>query len=220
MFIRCALFLLALCPCCCQAATVPAGPEDVAAKLRKHVRNYDLGVSSFVGALVHLSNDFQIPMGIAWVNTPATRATRPLAWNEATIQQIIESIAKTQPGYKVQVMYGVLHVYVAGGIPESENFLRLQIKSFHVDNELTELASWKLHNLITPRDYSGFSTAANVDPRIDLDLKESTVERIFDAFVLASKRKIWVVTFSDDTNSHIKRLERHNVALEWRAGPR
>ena len=58
---------------------------------------------SFVEVLVHVSNEFQIPMGIVWVNTPAARAEVAFAWRDATVREVIESIGKTQPGYQVQL---------------------------------------------------------------------------------------------------------------------
>ena len=106
------------------------------------------------------------------------------------------------------VAYNRVEFFKAGGIPEPENSLRLHIESFRVHNDLTELASSKLHNLIAPYRYSGFSTAASMDRRIDLDLKDSTVEAILDALVLASKRKIWVVTLLDDSTITSKGLRR------------
>lgn len=76
--------------------------EDLNVKLSKHVSNYNLGTFTLVGALIRVSSDLQIPMGIAWVNTPAARAELPFAWKDATVRELIESIAMTQPGYRVE----------------------------------------------------------------------------------------------------------------------
>src|SRR5712692_6379653 len=107
---------------------VPVGsgsplPDDLTVKLSKHVTNYNLGVFNFLEALIRVSNDFQIPMGIVWVNSPAERAELPFAWKDATVREIIEGIAQTQPGYQVQIKNGVVHVSPRALIPDRENFL-------------------------------------------------------------------------------------------------
>jgi hypothetical protein len=51
--------------------------DDVAAKLGKGVANYDLGSFNLVGALVKVSNDFEIPMGIFPFPTRKRRNSSP-----------------------------------------------------------------------------------------------------------------------------------------------
>jgi len=173
-------------------------PGDLKTILSKHVDSYDLGSLSIVEALIHVSNDFQVPMGITWVNSPAGRIGLPFAWKNVTVQEIIETIAKTQPGYQVRVENGVVHVLQQGSIPDRENFLKMKIQAFEVHNEYIEMASFKLHKLIVPPRFAGFSVGATGDSRVDLDMKDVTVENILDALAVASNRKIWMVTFDSD----------------------
>src|SRR6266571_1012677 len=180
------------------AASASPAKDDLSIKLSKHVSNYNLGVFNIVEALIRVSNDFQIPMGIAWVNTPAARSELPFGWKDGTIQEIIEAIARTQPGYQVQVKNGVVHVSPSGLIPDRENFLSTKIRAFEVHNEYIEMASFKLHKLITPPWFAGFSVGATGDSKVNLELKDATVEDILDALAVASNRKIWIVTFADD----------------------
>jgi len=180
-------------------AAVPATSIDLAARLNRRVTNYNLGVFNLVDALIRVSNDFQIPMGIVWVNTPAARTELPRAWKDATVREIIEDIAKTQPDYQVQVKHGVVHISQATLIADRENFLKQKIPAFELHDTLVEVASFKLHTLITSQRYGQISIAGPGDSKVDLKLKNPTVEAILDALVLASNRKIWIVTFSDDT---------------------
>ena len=174
-------------------------PDDLTVKLSKHVTNYNLGVFNFLEALIRVSNDFQIPMGIVWVNSPAERAELPFAWKDATVQEIIEGIAKTQPGYRVQVKNGVVHISPPALVPDRQNFLKLKVEPLEVHDEV-EVASWKLYTLIIPiRGNYQISIGATGDSKVDVKVKDSTVENILDALVAASNRKIWVVTFADDT---------------------
>lgn len=181
------------------ATSRPQTPESLSTKLSKRLTNYNLGTCNFVDALVQVSSEFQIPMGIAWIGTPAARAEVPFLWKEVTVREVIEAIAKQQPGYSVQVRNGVVHIAAPELIPERENFLNLRIKEFQVRNGYTDVAILRLQNLITPAKYSGFSVGTDADePRISLELRDSTVSDILDGLALASNRKIWIITFSTD----------------------
>src|SRR5713101_5685791 len=137
-----------------QPVSASPAPNELDVKLSKRVTNYNLDRSNFVEALVRVSSEFEIPMGIAWVNTPAAKAEMAFTWKDATVQQVIEAISKTQPGYQVQLRNGVVHVFSPGSIPERENFLTWKIKAFEMHNENADWASRKLHDLITPRKYA------------------------------------------------------------------
>jgi hypothetical protein len=77
-------------------------------------------------------------------------ATLPFAWKNETVQGVIETIAKTQPGYRVQAKNAVVHVFPGSLIGDQENFLKLKIEEFSVNDTYIELASFKLHMLVTP----------------------------------------------------------------------
>lgn len=192
---------------------------NLSVKLNKPVSNYNLGKVNFVGALIHVSNDFQIPMGVVWVNSPSERLEIPLVWKNTTVLQIIQDVTKNYPNYQVSVDNGIVHVFPVGLIPDKQNFLRLPVKKFQATNDVAEFASWRLHNTIAPRHYGGLSMAANMDPKISLDVEDSTVEGILDALALASSRKIWLVTFVDDTGLTPKGLRRSMSAWSDKPGP-
>jgi hypothetical protein len=194
-----ALLLFVLQPLC----SAPSRPDaqrvdDATAKLNQHVSNYNPGVYNFVGALVRVSNDFKVPMGISWINSPATRAERPFAWKHATVREIILAIVGTQPGYQVQLRDGV--VRVSAPIPGDQNFLRMRIARFDVRDQYAELAYFRLWALVTPgrRVNREVSIAGPGDSRVTVALKDCTVEDALDALTLASNKKIWIVTFLED----------------------
>jgi len=184
-------------------------PEDFRTKLSKRVADYNLGPLTFAGALIRVSNDFQIPMGIAWVYSDATTAKSRFAWKDITVREIIKAIIKTQPGYEIEVANGILHVFAPRLIPDGQNFLKLRIDSFNVKNTYVEIASFKLHTLVTPQTGNHqFSIAGPGDSRVDLELRNSTLEEILDALVAVSDRKIWIMTFSDDNHLNAGGLRR------------
>ena len=194
----------------------PQKPDDLSLKLSKQVTSYSLGKSNFIEALIRVSTDSQVPMGITWVDSPTALAQIPFEWKDATIQEIIESIAKTQSGYEVQIGNGVVHIFAPGTIPDRQNFLKVKIGNFEVHDEV-EVASWKLHMLITPRMYAAFSIGATGDSRVDMELKDTTVEGVLDALAATSKRQIWIVTFSNDTRLTHRGLRR-TISL-WNEKP-
>jgi hypothetical protein len=174
----------------------PSQADDLTVKLNKRVSSYDIGALSIVGALLRVSNDFRVPMGIVWVDSPSARAERRFAWKDATVQEIIEAIAKTQPGYQVQVSRGVVHL--SPPIQDGQTFLKMKIREFNSRNEDIEVASFRLHTLISPRKYGLISVGATGDSRVTLEMKDATVEDILDALAVSSNRKIWIVTFIDN----------------------
>jgi hypothetical protein len=194
--------------CMTSAASAARLSDDINVRLNKQLTNYNLGLFSFVEALIRVGSEFQIPMGITWVNTPTAKATLPFAWKNATVQEVIEAIAKTQPGYQVQVKNGVLHVFPGSLIPDQENFLKLKIDEFSLHDTYIELASFKLHMLVTPRVYGQISIGGTGDSKVSVELKHPTLEDALDALAVASNRKIWLVTYMDDAGLTPRGLRR------------
>ncbi len=186
-------------------------PEDLNAKLRTNVNSYRLQANNFVEALTRVASDFQIPIGVEWVNIPSARARIKLSFKDATVGQVLQAIANGQPGAKIAIERGIVHVFAPELIPDRENPLKVNINEFEVHNMPAELASRQLHETVKrtlslPKPQQGFGRGGGVagtgfsnidDPSISLTLKNATVEDVLDALALASARKIWVVTFSD-----------------------
>lgn len=174
--------------------------SELDAKLGKRLHDYKLGTCSSVGALIRVSKDFQVPLGITSIETrPPVQV--PFSWTGTTVQDVIKSIASAA-GYRVSRANGVVHLSSAEMIPDSQNFLKLRIQTFQVRNTIPEVALFKLHDLLnpSPRGNKQVSIAGPGDSTVDLDFHNATAEDILDAIAVASPRKIWVVTFTDSTN--------------------
>jgi hypothetical protein len=168
-------------------------------KLDTRVPHYSVDSSNFPAALIHVSNDFHIPMGIVWVDSKSERSESPLSWNDATVREIIEGVAKSRKGYEVQMKNGIVHISPSTLIPSRQNFLKLKIPSFETHDTYIEVASWKLHELLDPhKGNQQVSIGGAGDSRVSVQIKDSLVEDILDALAEASNRKIWVVTFVND----------------------
>jgi hypothetical protein len=203
------LFLLALSqsPCSGQHSQ---HPEELNQRLHVAVQDYHLQGLNFVESLTRVAGDFQIPMGIEWVDSPSARAKSDASWKHATVQQVLEAIVKTQPGYRMRLTSGIVRISSPDLVPDPQNPLKLNIDKFDVQGVPVELASKELHTLVTrtispptpqPAAVGGIgrSGASNLDdPMVSVQLKNSTVEELLDSLALTSARKIWVVTFTDN----------------------
>lgn len=192
-------------------------PQDyLATRLNKPVSGYNPGTLNFVGALIRVSTDFRVPMGIAWVDLPESRAKRRFAWKNATVNEIIRDIVKTQSGYHVEAREGVLEIIPP--IPDNENFLKIRVGHFSVEDQYLEIVNYRLHSLVAPVEGNHqISIAGPGDSKISLNLSDANVENVLDAICAASNRKIWVVTFSDDSKLTSRGL-RKTISL-WSARP-
>lgn len=186
-------------------ASCSAESDALESKLSAPVHDYSLTANNFAEGLIRVATQFQIPMGIEWVNTPTARTQLTLDWKDVTLQEILDEITKTQPGYEVRVSNGVVHV-CSMKIPPNQNFLHLKIKLFEAHHDVVDMAERRLRdlvqsNLVAPKSDGGGrggSLAANVgETTVELQLRDVTVETILDSLATASTRKIWVVTFVD-----------------------
>ncbi len=179
------------------------------AKLHKKVRNYQLHANNFVEALTQVASDFQIPMGIEWVNTARARTRLDLSWKTATVEEVLQAIVKSQPGYEMQTTAEILRISSPDLVSDRDNPLKLKIETFEVRDAPAEFAWRKLHDAVKrtispPKPPQGpgggiaGSSASNIgDPKVSVRLQGETVEHILNALALASARKIWIATFSD-----------------------
>jgi hypothetical protein len=182
-------------------------PDELNAKLSSRTVIYNVSAKNFLGALTDVANRFHIPMGIEWLNKPEARAALSLSWNNATVNEIIADIAKTQPGYEVNVRNGIVHISCAKLVQDKQNFLRVRLNRFGVNNEPLEVASRRLRDLIrmvvspSIQHAGGIagSQAFNVgEGKINIEMRDVSVEDALDKLVAVSARKIWIVTFADD----------------------
>ncbi len=188
----------------------PRGPIGLEAKLQTHVTDYQLVADDFADALGKVASEYKIPMGIVWVRTPAALRGVKLSKKDATVQEIIQALVKTQPEYTMTTKRGLVHIFAPGLLPDRENFLRLKVPEFEVHNQVVELAERRLVHTVNatvwpPKPAAGGNIREGVlssqmvevgDPLLTLKLQDVTVEDVLDALTLASDRGVWIVTFA------------------------
>jgi len=59
----------------------------------------------FLEALMQAARTFALPMGISWIDTASAQQKRTIEYQNTTVLEIIEDIAKTEPGYEVSVKW-------------------------------------------------------------------------------------------------------------------
>lgn len=200
--------LLAFCP---SALPTPqkAPADQLSMKLAVRVPEYEVRASSYIEALVQTASRFQIPLGVEWVDTSAARGRLVGSWKNATVREIFWAIVRKQRGYRLNVADGVVHIYAPGAIPDRQNFLRIKVDHFEGEQQVVELASRRLHDLVKltvfpskpSRGRKGVIGSLGVnpeDPKISVRLDNVTIQMALSALALASDRKIWVVTFVSD----------------------
>jgi hypothetical protein len=173
------------------------------ANLEVTVARYRLQNMNFIEALAKVGSDFKIPMGIAWVSTPRTRALVNLSWRNATVGRILETLTKTQPGYKMRRVGGVVRIWCPTLVPDRVNPMKVAIGSFEVTDVAAEEASRQLHDAVRQRirppvarsGVKGGTIASgatnSADPKITVQLTNATAEEVLDALAVTSARKIW-----------------------------
>ncbi len=192
----------------------PGEPRALSAVLRGRVESYTLTAGDFVDALLEVGNKFEIPMGISCVRTDSLMKPVRLHWKGVTVQRVVEDIVRTQPLYEVNIKNAVVHIRPRGLVPRRENFLRLKVSQFEVENQVAELASRRLAQIVTltvspPKPPRGGQTTGGTlgsqltetdDPEVSIRLRNATVEDVLDNISVGSPFKVWLVTFAGTGN--------------------
>jgi hypothetical protein len=110
----------------------------------------------------------------------------------------------------VNLQNGVLHIRCPNLIPDKQNFITLPVDRFEIDHEPVEMAIRRLRDVIKvavspPKQQSGRGGIGGSlgynpdDPKISMKMNNVTVGEILDKMALSSAKKIWIVTFSDNS---------------------
>jgi len=191
---------------------VPPHPDELHAKLISRVDNYELDAGSFVEALDRVAKEFQIPMGIEWIMTPAAETRVSMSWKDVSVLEIIESIIKTQTGYAVSFTNGAVQVSCSSLIRQSQNPGFVKINTFNVERTSLGWTSKLLRDqvklVVSPLKAtepdgkphgsgSSFISSTN-EPMVSIALHNVAAQDILDKMVADSGGYIWILTFSED----------------------
>jgi hypothetical protein len=191
--------------------TGPAFPssdkgQDIQTKLASRIPDYTLIAEDFGHALLRLASQFNLPMGIEWIRSPGTLKKVNLHWKNANIREMLDTVIRSQPGYQIDTNNNVVHIFPVGVSSSEQDFLNLKLERFEVHNEVVEIASHKLREIVRAKVFppspsqrpvgEGYSQGTRMDdPELSFTLRDISIRQVLDKFLLASDRKIWVVTF-------------------------
>ena len=218
------LFLVAAwvgCPAICLAQSDNPSTLDQSLSRRISEGHVD---GTFVESLGQVASAFSIPMGISWLKTEGSQKKRSIEFKNATVLEMIEAIAGSEPNYEVVILNGVLHV-ATKEIPLGQNFLYLRISEFATKGIANgaKVALWMQLNQRISRDphrgYGGSILSSTSEPKLDLTFTNATVEEILDSIAVASDHKVWLVTFEDNLNLTPSGFRRTDSLLSTTVAP-
>ncbi len=186
------------------------GARVLEAKLQTRLDSYALTADTFLQALTKVASQFELPMGIVWIEGPETPAVFKHTWTHATLHQVVDTIVASHPGYDSAIKNGVLRVFPRGDLDDKSSFLNLKIDEFEVKNEIAGKSIRRLHRVVKeivsppppslPGGGEAWSFGSNADDQpVSFTLKNVTVRDVLDRLTLSSASKIWIVTYSQDS---------------------
>jgi|SRR5579863_1031977 len=108
------------------------------------VQNYSLEANSFIEALLKISTQFYLPMGVEWIKTADTLKPVQFSRSRTTVAEIIDSVVARYTGYEWRTEDGVVHVFQRDLVKDSMNPLNITISSF---DQALETVGWANNNL-------------------------------------------------------------------------
>lgn len=188
--------------------------------------------------LIEVARHFEIPMGIEWVNrTNCPAPHSPLA-NQPTVRELIRSILKDAPSYKLEVKAGVINIFDQSVKHDPRNFLNIRIPEYHVDKEnifgAQALLRFSIHKALNRELYQsgsnggygyGFPRTDTFDIKnISFSSENASVRDILNSIVSANGNALWIV---EPTPSRMMKAQPFfaqdesgtNVDFVWRIVP-
>jgi len=169
------------------------------------VDNYALSQPDLARALIAVSSEFKIPMGIEWVE-PKSPEPINLRWDHTTVRAIIESLVSAQRGYELDLGNAMVHIFYNGARADPSDFLNINIPEFNLQDTYVGLARLRLEQIVwarvtpppppgTPISVGGSVALDPHDKRQDFRMVNTNVREVLDRLTLAGDYKIWVATF-------------------------
>lgn len=193
------------------ASSLPqrAEPDALERKLGSRVEEFTLAEDSLLQALARVAAEFEIPMGIELEKTPQESGRVFLSWRRVTLREILESLVKASPNYRLYVNNGVVHVMPRSALSDKRSFLNLPVRELEVKDEFVGLAARRLalqiRQRVSPRPTppAGSGEAGSIatgmgDRRVSFKLENVTVRDALDALIGAADFKVWIVTYAAD----------------------
>ena len=203
---RNALFQILLLILFLVAGSTLAVGQDLESKLSQKT-DFVPSATSTKERLIEVARHYDIPMGIEWVNLTNAPASHSPLTKQSTVRDVINSILRDAPGYKLEIKAGVINIFDQSLKLNPRNFLNIRIPEYHVDKEnifgAQALLRFRIHQALNPERYQrgsngGFGYGVPRTDTFDIknisfSVKNATVRDILNGIVGANGKALWVV---------------------------
>jgi hypothetical protein len=189
------------------ALNAPAQParDALQTKLDTVSKGYSLDASESLHALLRVAGDFQLPMGIEWVNDAGSTRHFANAWHDATPSVILQDVLRAYPGYSSEVRNGVVHVFPAALHGDPSDLLNIRIGTFQVSGQYVRFAAqqlaFRIKQIVVPPDpakphgWGGSFITGKGDWPVTFTLENATVRDVLDKLSVSAALHVWLVVY-------------------------
>jgi hypothetical protein len=173
------------------------------------VQDYSLEANSFIDALLKISVQFRLPLGVEWVRTEDLLKPIRFSWSHATATDVVQSVVSVQAGYDWRTEDNVVHVFKRDLVEDNRNPLNITIESFDEQPETVAWADNDLYQMVSHvvrhpelQGITGSVLGSPGEPVFRFAAQNVTARSILNKIVTAGllapaarMDRIWIVTF-------------------------
>jgi hypothetical protein len=167
-------------------------------KLDKNVPWFDTSARPLFTTLVDLAFEYQLPVGLEYVNSEATRRPLDVQIRDASVRQILAKLIAQAPGYEVSFNDGLVNVYSLNARLDASNPFNRLVNSFVVQDVDTHVADFHLFCQLEHQAKRGCAGSVGTgqwgSTRISVQMNNAKVYEILNEITARNGKAIWTVT--------------------------
>ena len=180
------------------------------AKLERRVGQFSTSGHSFVASVLELAYQYELPMGIEYINRET--ATRPirLEFRDETVRGILLAIVRQASEYRVGFSDGLVDIYSPKARSDPSNLFNRVIKDFGISQVDTHDADFALfcalgRELVPPSScFASVAIGQWGKQNVTVHLENAKVYEILNAIVAQNGKAVWTVVAPPDKLSKIQ----------------
>lgn len=166
-------------------------------RVESRVAEFDVRGRPLVRAVLDLADQYQLPLGIEYVDSEAMWRPLNLKLSNKSVHEILEALVAQLPQYALRVSSGVVEIYSPKARADRSNLLNTVLNHFETSGQSPRMTSWSIHASMMSERHQMPNLAGSVlepghEPKITLNLKERKVYEILDALVAQNGESLWV----------------------------
>jgi hypothetical protein len=179
-------------------------------KLEGRVEQFNTSGHSFVASLLELAYQYELPMGIEYMDRETAARPINLEFRDETVRGILLAIVGQAPEYRVSFSAGLVDIYSPKARDDPSNLFNRVIKDFGISQVDTHDADLALfcalgRELVPPSSCFGSVAIGQWGPlKITVHLQNAKVYEILNAIVAQNAKAIWTVTAPPEKLSKIQ----------------